>query len=253
MSRPPLLFVHGAANAAWVWEFWRREMTALGWEAIVLDLRGHGRSLPVDFSTVTMDDYVGDVESVASQVATAKGTHPVLVGWSMGGLVSMMYASRHPETPALVLLEPSAPLEVTGRADPEAVRSTPAGAFGPEVYGVYPGDAERSRPAMPELTAGEIEAVLTNSAGALESGFARRQRQRGISITQGSIVSPAMVIYGEGQASAGPERKLRLALYLGADTIALPEASHWGLVYHEAAVKEIAPRLSHWLTRTLGE
>src|SRR5205823_6360165 len=116
MPLPPLLFIHGAANASWVCEFWQREMQALGWNANVLDLRGHGLSMPVDFSTVTMEDYLGDIESVTPQIEASLGQHPVIVGWSMGGLVAMMYAARHPQTPALVLLEPSPPEQVQGKA-----------------------------------------------------------------------------------------------------------------------------------------
>ena len=50
MAYPSLLLVHGAANGAWVWDAWRAALKALGWEVNVLDLRGHGRSLPVDMN-----------------------------------------------------------------------------------------------------------------------------------------------------------------------------------------------------------
>ena len=111
-----MLLIHGAANGAWVWQFWRRELRELGWDVNVLDLRGHGQSLPVDFSTVTMEDYVWDVESVMSQIKARQGKTPILAGWSMGGLVAMMYAAKHQDVPALVLFEPSAPVQVAGRA-----------------------------------------------------------------------------------------------------------------------------------------
>ncbi len=67
MARPPLLFIHGAANGAWAWEFWRREMNALGWDANVMDLRGHGLSMPTDWDATTMEDYVEDVASVSTR------------------------------------------------------------------------------------------------------------------------------------------------------------------------------------------
>ncbi|MGE3985223.1 MAG: alpha/beta hydrolase, partial [Dehalococcoidia bacterium] len=90
MPIPPVLFIHGAANGAWVWDAWRRQLSALGHQPIVIDLRGHGRSLPVDFSEITMDDYVHDVESVTTQVEARLGSHPVIAGWSMGGLIAML-------------------------------------------------------------------------------------------------------------------------------------------------------------------
>src|SRR5262245_23646954 len=119
MALPALICVHGAASGAWVWDTWRKHLGALGWQVNVMDLRGHGRSLPVDLSETTMEDYLADLESVAPQIARATGSHPVVVGWSMGGLVALMYAARHADTPALVLLSPSAPLEVAGKASIE--------------------------------------------------------------------------------------------------------------------------------------
>jgi pimeloyl-ACP methyl ester carboxylesterase len=250
---PPLLLIHGAANGAWVWEFWRRELKALGWDPNVIDLRGHGASLPVDFSAVTMDDYVADVESVTEQMKARLGAEPVLVGWSMGGLVAMMYASKHPETPALVLLAPSPPLQVQGRSDPEEVRRTPSAPFGPELYGVYVDDPERSKAeALFDLTDSEQAEVLKRSAGALESGFARRQRKRGIDVPAGSVRCPALVVYGELDGHFPPDLNRRLSLFLAADARAVPDAGHWGLVYSERAVAGAAPKVDEWLRRNVG-
>jgi pimeloyl-ACP methyl ester carboxylesterase len=251
-DRPSLLLVHGAANGAWVWDAWRRQLRALGWDANVLDLQGHGRSLPVDLSTVTMEDYAADLGSVAAQIAASKGRPPVVGGWSMGGLVAMMHAAQHPETPALLLFSPSPPLEVAGRGDPDEVRRTPAGVFGPEVYGVYPDDPAASRETMRDLTDDEIERVLQNSAGAVESGMARRQRKRGVSVPAGSVSCPSLVVYGDADQSFSPEANRRLALYLGGESLAVPGAGHWGIVYNESAVEATAPMLDAWLQRVLN-
>jgi pimeloyl-ACP methyl ester carboxylesterase len=248
---PPLLLIHGAANGAWVWEFWRRELKALGWDPNVLDLRGHGASLPVDFAEVTMEDYVGDVESVTAQMRARLGAEPVLGGWSMGGLVAMMYAARHPETPALVALAPSPPLQVQGRSDAEEVRKTPSAPFGPELYGVFADDPERTKDATSDLTDAERDAVLERSRGALESGFARRQRKRGIDIPAGAIRCPSLVLYGEEDRHFPPELNRRISLFLGADSIAVPDAGHWGLVYSERAVAAAAPKVDAWLREHL--
>jgi pimeloyl-ACP methyl ester carboxylesterase len=251
MALPSILLVHGAANGAWVWDFWRARLKELGWRVNVLDLRGHGRSLPIDFSLVGMDDYVNDLESVTMQIAAAEGRHPIVGGWSMGGLVAMMYAARRPDLPALLLFAPSPPVEVAGRADPDVVRETPREPYGPELYGVFPDDFEASRPALAGLTESEMRSVLEKSAGALESGFARRQRQRGISIPAGSIRAPALVVYGDQDAHFKPETQRRLAIYLAADSLAVENAGHWGIVYSEQAVAETGPRVDRWLRANL--
>jgi pimeloyl-ACP methyl ester carboxylesterase len=252
MPRPPLLFIHGAANGAWVWDFWRREMKAQGWDANVLDLRGHGMSMPVDFAAVTMEDYVSDVESVTPQMESRFGEQAVLIGWSMGGLVAMMYAARQAETPALVLLEPSPPEQVQGRATAAELRDIPITPIGPEDYGLFPDDLAASRDALFGLTEGEATAVLEQSRGAQESGLARRQRKSGISVAAGAIRCPTLLVFGEhgSQLQAGLSRQT--AIFLGGDVFSAGDVSHWGLVYSEEAVRKAAPQVDEWLRKALG-
>ena len=80
-DHPPLILVHGAANSASVWTFWQRELAAHGWSSYAIDLRGHGRSDPLDLPHTSMQDYAADVHVLAAQFARP----PVLIGWSMGG------------------------------------------------------------------------------------------------------------------------------------------------------------------------
>jgi pimeloyl-ACP methyl ester carboxylesterase len=96
--------VHGAANAALVWRFWQRELSRHSWAAYALDLRGHGTSDPLDLSRTRMADYAADVGALARQFAR----RPVLVGWSMGGLVALMVAASG-HASACVALAPSLP------------------------------------------------------------------------------------------------------------------------------------------------
>ncbi len=247
MARPPLLFVHGALTGAWIWDTWREQLERLGWEAIVIDLRGHGRSLPADFTSVTIDDYLHDLESVVPQVAAARQQQPVVAGWGIGGLLAMLYAAAHQETPALVLLSPPPPLEVAGRASPELVRQVPPGPFGPEQDGLYPDDREASRAALFDLGDAEVDRALLNLKGAQESGFACRQVLRGISVAPGAIRCPALVLYGEEDACRPPEQNRRLAAYLGAEQIGVAGAGLWGIVCHEEAVIAAAAALDAWL------
>jgi pimeloyl-ACP methyl ester carboxylesterase len=252
MPYPSLLFVHGAANGAWVWDIWRRHLRPFGWDTNVLDLRGHGRSLPVDFSTVTMDDYVADLESVADQIGAAKGRQPVIIGWSMGGLVALMYAARRDDVPALVLLSPSPPLEVAGRATAAQVQGISPEPIGPEAYGIYQDDFEASHAVMPDLSETEARQVIANSAGALESGVARRQRRRGISVAAAGVTCPVLVFGGALETGFTPEQNQRLAEYFGGECVVLPEASHWGIVYHGPTVADAALKLDSWLRKSVS-
>jgi pimeloyl-ACP methyl ester carboxylesterase len=250
---PSLLFVHGAASGAWVWDAWRRHLRDLGWQVNVLDLRGHGRSLPADLATVTLEDYVADIASVTVQIERAQGIHPVVGGWSLGGLLAQMYAREHPETPALLLFDAIAPVEVVGRASAEEQRRFAGTLLTPETFGIYPDDPERSREVLFDLTGEELTSYLANAAGAEESGIAFRQTLRGgVSIPAGSIASPALVVYaGTGEATTDPNESEALAAHLGAETVPMPGIGHWGVVYHDDAVRRAAPAVDAWLRRSL--
>jgi pimeloyl-ACP methyl ester carboxylesterase len=224
----------------------------LGWDVNVLDLRGHGRSLPIDLAAVTMEDYLADIESVTEQISRARGAQPVIGGWSMGGMLAMMYAVRHPETPALLLIEPSPPLEVAGRPAPEQVRTFSGDVIGPETLGIYPGDPGRSREMLFDLDDAERAEFLAQSQEAQEAGLAFRQNLRGISIPPGAVRCQALVVYGQTQAREKVATQNRqLALYLAAESIGVAEAGHWGVVYSERAVAIAAPRVDDWLRRVL--
>ena len=102
-DRPPVLLVHGAANSAPVWRYWQESLAHLGWSSYAVDLRGHGRS-PGPVDGASMMDYADDVAEVAAGLSET----PVVIGWSMGGLVALMFANRGLDR-ACVALAPSAP------------------------------------------------------------------------------------------------------------------------------------------------
>jgi hypothetical protein len=95
----PLLFVHGAWCAAWVWdEHFLPYFAERGYAAHALSLRGHGTSWGTSY-LARIDDYVADVALVARTLPAP----PVLIGHSMGGFVVQKLAERYGAR-ALVLL-----------------------------------------------------------------------------------------------------------------------------------------------------
>jgi pimeloyl-ACP methyl ester carboxylesterase len=107
----PLLFVHGAYSAAWVWDrHFLPFFAERGYQAVALSLRGHGASDGHErLWSWRLRDYVADVE----QVATALNRPPVLIGHSMGGMVVQKILHRRP-VPAAVLLAPVPPHGLLG-------------------------------------------------------------------------------------------------------------------------------------------
>jgi proline iminopeptidase len=70
-------------------------------QVIYLDLRGHGRSEPVDASTWSLELCADDVAEVCRALGIAR---PVVIGHSMGAAVALLTAIRHPDLAELVVV-----------------------------------------------------------------------------------------------------------------------------------------------------
>lgn len=233
-DRPPLLLVHGAANSSGVWTYWQQALADHGWSSYALDLRGHGASAPLDLSRTTMQDYVDDVQAVTRDLART----PIVVGWSMGGLLAIMAAAVGLGR-ACVALAPSTPAE---RRDSGAPLRP--GTFGPEEYGITSHDP-RAQPTMDDLDL-EERAVALASLGS-ESRLARDERKAGIVID--ALPCPLLVVTGE--ADHDWPRSRYAGMRLVADWLEVAEASHWGLVLNRRALHTLVPSVLTWLSLRL--
>lgn len=106
---PPVVFVHGsgATHRVWVEQYGRHDAP---YEAVAVDLSGHGDSDDVDAEAgeETLDAYADDVLAVAREVGA-----PVLVGNSLGGAVVQHVAvEREYEAAGYVLCGTGAKLGV---------------------------------------------------------------------------------------------------------------------------------------------
>lgn len=101
----PIVFLHGAYTSRVAWRF-QREALAGDFRMILRDLRGHDGAPSVvpdgwGFDTTEMDDMLA--------VLQAEGLERVnLVGHSTGGTIAFLFALKHPEHVArMVLIEPT--------------------------------------------------------------------------------------------------------------------------------------------------
>jgi pimeloyl-ACP methyl ester carboxylesterase len=233
-DNPPVILVHGSVNAASVWTFWQPALADEGWASYAIDLRGHGRSAALDLSSTGMQDYAADVRALALQFKCP----PVIIGWSMGGLVAMMLAADGVAS-ACVALAPSSPARYR---DTNMILRT--GEFGPEEYGIQDRNPEHQR-AMPDLD--RDERVIALNALGKESRLARDERQAGIVIE--SLVCPCLIVTGSADTQWPRERYLDL--WLKAYYLSVVGASHWGLVLNRRALKSMIPAVLRWLTGEL--
>ena len=90
----PVLLVHGTWSDSRVWDFPDRSvmdyLASRGHDSYALDLRGMGGSdHPADFDTISLNDRLLDVATVASDIVSKTGRKPVVAGWSQGGVGSV--------------------------------------------------------------------------------------------------------------------------------------------------------------------
>jgi pimeloyl-ACP methyl ester carboxylesterase len=91
-SGPPIVLVHGASLSASVWSYQLRDLAGEH-RVIAVDLRGHGRSTS-GREGVTISAMADDL---AEAFETLNLRDAVLAGHSMGGMVCLRLARRHPQ------------------------------------------------------------------------------------------------------------------------------------------------------------
>lgn len=91
-GRPVMLCMHGGAATGHWFDFVAAGFTP-DFHVLALDQRGHGDSAWVDPPAYSYFDYASDIDKVAAKLDLRDF---VLVGHSMGGMVSLVYAATYP-------------------------------------------------------------------------------------------------------------------------------------------------------------
>jgi 3-oxoadipate enol-lactonase len=110
---PPVVLIHGVGADGTSWDRIAASL-ASEFRVLRLDLRGHGRSEPIE-GRLTLDDFVQDVVDVLD-ACVVQAAH--VVGFSLGGMIAQATALQHPHrVRRLVLLS-----AVAGRTAEERER-----------------------------------------------------------------------------------------------------------------------------------
>lgn len=123
-SCPNIVLVHGSRLHAHVWnDFCRRYNDR--YHIVAVDQRGHGDSGWCANQNYGLEDFYQDLRAI---VAERKLERFTLIGHSLGGRVSMLFAERHPELiERLVLVDIAAgrPADIGPDADLSRIAETP--------------------------------------------------------------------------------------------------------------------------------
>jgi len=92
VQRPAIVFIHGVRSSSALWAPQLEAVRAEGYEAVAVDLPGHGTRRDERF---TLEGALAVVDEAVASVGG--GTGPVVVaGLSLGGYVTLEYAARRP-------------------------------------------------------------------------------------------------------------------------------------------------------------
>jgi len=108
-KKPTVVFIHGAANDHSVWSLQSRYYAYHGWNALAVDLPGHGKSAGTALATIR------DLAGWIAQLLDAAGAkQAALVGHSMGSLVALETAARHPHRiKSVAMIGSAVPMQVS--------------------------------------------------------------------------------------------------------------------------------------------
>ena len=90
---PPLLLVHGGRDHCRSWDVIARALQS-HFHVVAPDMRGHGDSDWTKGGSYALTEYVYDLSRLVRTIGAGKVT---LIGHSMGGMVSLVYAGTFPE------------------------------------------------------------------------------------------------------------------------------------------------------------
>ncbi|MGH8630684.1 MAG: alpha/beta fold hydrolase [Burkholderiales bacterium] len=223
-EKPTVLFLHGAANDHSVWTLQSRYFAYHGWNALAVDLPGHGRSGGGALSKIEglADWAVRVLDSTGSR-------HAVLVGHSMGSLISLEAAARHPSRVARVVL--------VGTAVPMAVSEPLLAASKANDHGAYEminvvahsGSAQIGGNRVPGLwmLGNNMRLMERSGPGVLHADFVACNDYAGGLEAAARVACPVLLVLGKRDQMAPMRAAKDVAAKLGdVKTVALDGTGH---------------------------
>lgn len=238
-NSPPLLFVHGAFTGSWMWSKYIPHFTREGWTCYVMNLRSHYKSRLMDMTQITFEDYLEDIREVIHEVVAECGAAPILVGFSMGGILGQKLAETF-ELAGLVLIDSVISQEVHETVPYEHLEPLTAAI-------VMPAPAREEHSSIDE-SAEDIafqRKYLAMESSKAYNAFAFSAESKGISIDSSAISCPCLVI--KAVSCDDDDRRGRVtAEHLRAEYKGLWDTTHTGVLIGQRYMESVAAIMG-WL------
>lgn len=113
-TQPSVVLLHGGGQTRHAWSRLAATLVAASYHVLSLDLRGHGDSDWAADGDYSSDAFIADIRAVLRQLPAP----PVLVGASLGGLMSLLTVgeTEGQTARALVLVDITPKIDMDGRA-----------------------------------------------------------------------------------------------------------------------------------------
>jgi pimeloyl-ACP methyl ester carboxylesterase len=248
---PTLLLVHGGRDHCRNWD-WVAETLRDDYHIIAPDLRGHGDSQWMIGGSYNQIDYVYDIAQLLNQ----RGRTPVtIIGHSLGGSVSLLYAGLYPEnvqklvaieglgpSPAMIRERIEQPVETRLHVWVEELRRLSGRV--PRRYATLEDAYERMQTENPHLSEAQARHLTIHGSNQNEDGtyswkfdnYVRVFPPTGLDFAQqhqlyGRITCPTLLVRGTESWASDPEQDGRARHFRDVRVVNVEKAGHW--VHHD--------------------
>ncbi len=253
--RGVVLIVHGYAEHLGRYRELVAHLTGRGLAAAAVDLRGHGRSGGPRGHCLDFAELVGDVYLLAAAAERWWPAVPrLLFGHSMGGLISILYLLRYPETVRAAAL--SAPALRIPDEGPRSLRWLAAvlGRVAPRL-GLRTNLDQQALSRDPAVGDAYVADPLVHRRAT--AGFVRALRAAQViaRLDAPRLRVPLLVLQGDADRVVDPEgaRELALRLTCPHELVMLPGYYHELLNEPPAERDRVVAVLDRWIDRWLPE
>ena len=221
---PSVVFIHGAANDHSVWALQSRYFAYHGWNALALDLPGHGASNGKPHAAVgAMADWISEL------LDELKLERVVLVGHSMGSLVALETAARYPEKISkLVMVGTAVPMAVSDTLLDAALANEHAAFDMVNIWGHTAAAQLGSNPLPGVWMAGDFLRLLEKSKPDVLGNDLKacNDYQDGV-IAAAKVACPTLLLLGKQDMMTSPKMTKELAAALkNCRVVVLERAGH---------------------------